>query len=452
MTEQFFALRGSRNLSKEEFESHMALAIRLENVAVLLGAGASKCIGGQTMDDVWAAVERDHTADVHWLREQRFLTEGQTPNIELLLDQIEIACHDSERRGEDQTDLLRVRHTLRKAVIRAAILQDELWRRPDKSIIHERFGHHLKFLSRLIGNRQPGQASPWVFTTNYDLGIEWAAEALGLHCVNGFSGLHNRAFRPSSFDLGLRNVQARGEARFGTYNLYLAKLHGSVSWAVEDDGNVLEHPSPTIKSRIDAFLSSDEPEDWPGFLIFPGATKFVQTTGFVYGEIIRRFTEFLSKPNACLIISGYGFADDHINRLIVSALQNPTLQVIIYLPEIDRYQIYPSLAASGPALTPNEQLRRLLLAQLPQICVRGFGAGAYFDSLAADLPEPALIDDTSERARSIEQLLRRVSNVPVSPAPAASVAEAAAEPSVESPTGPAAEDGAGPADLGGEEP
>lgn len=428
MTEQFFALRGSRILNKEEFESHLALAIRLENVAVLLGAGASKCVGGGTMDDVWSAIKRDHPDEITWLIDQRFLAEDTEPNIELLLDQIEIACRDGERRQADLSKLREIRHTLRKGVIRAAMLQDELWHRPDKAIIHQDFGHHLKFLSRLIGNRQPGQASPWVFTTNYDLGVEWTAEALGLHCVNGFSGLHNRAFRPSSFDLGLRNAQARGEARFGAYNLYLAKLHGSISWAIEDDGNVQEHPSASIKERIDRFLASNEPEDWPGFLIFPGAAKFVQTTGFVYGEIIRRFTEFLSKPNACLIISGYGFADDHINRLIVSALQNPTLQVIIYLPEIDRYQLYPSLAASGPAVAPNEQLRRLLLAQLPQVCVRGFGAGAYFDSLAADLPEPALIDDTSERARSIEQMLRRVSNVPVSKQPAETTTQAAAKP------------------------
>jgi hypothetical protein len=58
--------------------------------------------------------------------------------------------------------------------------------------------------------------------------------------------------------------------------------------------------------------------------------------------IIRRFTEFLSRPNACLIVNGYGFTDDHINRLIVSALQNPTLQLIVYLPEIDRLDMRPA--------------------------------------------------------------------------------------------------------------
>ena len=284
-------------------------------------------------------------------------------------------------------------------------------------------------ISRLVGNRQPGQAAPWVFTTNYDLAVEWSAEALGLYIVNGFTGLHDRAFRPSSFDLGLRNIQTRGEARFGTYNLYLAKLHGSLTWTTNDESSVMEVSSATVKPKIDAFLASDKPEDWPGLMIFPGASKFVQTTGFVFGEIIRRFTEFLSKPNACLIVNGYGFADDHINRLIVSAMQNPTLQLVIYLPEIDQLGIYQSLASSGEAIAPNEQLRRLLLAQLPQVTVRGFGSGGFFEAFANDLPEPALLDDTSDRAREIEQLLKRGATVAVaSEQDKPSIAEAVIQP------------------------
>jgi hypothetical protein len=157
-------------------------------------------------------------------------------------------------------------------------------------------------------------------------------------------------------------------------------------------------------------------------MIFPGASKFVQTTAFVYGEVIRRFTEFLSRPNACLIVNGYGFTDDHINRLIVSALQNPTLQLIIYLPEIDRLGIYDTLAATGEAIRPNEQLKRLLLAQLPQVTVRGFGAGGFFDALANDLPEPAMLDEVSERARQLEVLLKQATNIQVSKKPAETAA------------------------------
>ena len=229
MTGSFFAIRGSRQLSEDEFASHLALAIRLENVGVLLGAGASKCVGGLTMDDVWSLLEVSAVEEVKALREQKFVKEGERPNVEHLLDRLEIACLDGERLGADLAPVKQARHALRKAVLRAAMLKSELWEHPNKALVHEKLSHHVRMVSRLVGNRQPGQSAPWVFTTNYDLAIEWSAEALGLHCVNGFSGLHDRSFRPSSFDLGLRNVQARGEARFGTYNLYLGKLHGSVS-------------------------------------------------------------------------------------------------------------------------------------------------------------------------------------------------------------------------------
>jgi hypothetical protein len=374
------------------------------------------------MDDVWGLLETDYADQVKFLRESGFLGKTEKGNIEILLDRLEIAHLDGERTKADLSGVLAARHALRKVVLRAALLDEGLWQSPDQAILYSRLTSHIRLVSRLAGNRQPGQAAPWAFTTNYDLALEWSAEALGLHCVNGFSGTHDRAYRPSSFDLGMRNIQARGEARFGTYNLYLGKLHGSLTWAPNDAGGMCEIPCGSAKPLIDKFLGSNKPEDWPGLMIFPGASKFVQTTAFVYGEVIRRFTEFLSRPNTCLIVNGYGFTDDHINRLIVSALQNPTLQLVIYLPEIDRLGIFPSLAATGDAMEPNDQLKRLLLAQLPQVTVRGFGSGGYFDSLANDLPEPAMLDDTSERARDLERLLKQATSMAVSkPAETASV-------------------------------
>jgi hypothetical protein len=422
MTAKFFAIRGSRPLNEEEFAAHLALAIRLENVAVLLGAGASKGIGGMVMTDVWQLLESEYAEHVQTLRDQNFLADDEQGNVEQLLDRLEIACIDGSRTNADISSLQLARHALRKAVLRAAMLDEALWSETDKAILNPKLVSHIRLVSRLAGNRQPGQAAPWAFTTNYDLALEWSADAMGLDCVNGFSGTHDRTFRPSSFDLGLRNVQARGEASFGTYNLYIGKLHGSVSWTINASGGVCELPCASIKPKIDAFLKSDKPEDWPGFMIFPGASKFVQTTAFVYGEVIRRFTEFLSRPNSCLIVNGYGFTDDHINRLIVSALQNPTLQLIIYLPEVHRLGLYPALATDEDPIEPNEQLKRLLLIQLPQVTVRGYKSGGFFDALADDLPDPAMLDDVSARARDLENLIKRATSVPASVAPRVAVA------------------------------
>ena len=62
----FFAIRGSRQLTSEEFLAHLALAIRLENVGVLLGAGASKGVGGMVMTDV-RLLEKQGGKSGHWV-------------------------------------------------------------------------------------------------------------------------------------------------------------------------------------------------------------------------------------------------------------------------------------------------------------------------------------------------------------------------------------------------
>ena len=64
----------------------------------------------------------------------------------------------------------------------------------------------------------------------------------------------------------------------------------------------------------------------------------------------------------------------------------------------------------------------LLLAQLPQVTVRGFGAGGFFDALSNDLPEPAMLDEVSERARHLEALLKQATNIQVSKHPTEAVA------------------------------
>jgi len=76
------------------------------------------------------------------------------------------------------------------------------------------------------------------------------------------------------------------------------KLHGSIEWV-----------------------------DGSGSLFVMGGSKevYIQSKPLLrrYAEV---FAEYLRRPNARLMIIGYGFADDHINRLLVEASQaNPSL-------------------------------------------------------------------------------------------------------------------------------
>ena len=153
---------------------------------------------------------------------------------------------------------------------------------------------------------------------------------------------------------------------------------------------------------VQDFLDGKRPEP-PSILVFPSSAKFVDTVGFVYGELMRRLTHFLAKPNVCLVVSGYGFGDNHLNRILLSALNNPTLQLVVYLPEVEGFDD-DGKAVNFDKLSKAQQA--FLNLRLPQIAVIGGGATAYFDAFTRHLPDPTILDDPAERARKLALTLR----------------------------------------------
>lgn len=390
-------IRGATPLTDEvELQAQLATLLRLENVGLMLGAGASVTAGGKTMWSLWSDFVDSSPNEARWLEENAFIQpealaapdDRVVPNVELLNDSLEIALVEWRRQAHaDVEHLEQARAHLTRAVVRAAQLQPEWWQSPSGAESDAvQLQHHRTILQKLVAARQPGQAAPWVFTTNYDLAVEWASESIDLQVVDGFLGVHGRRFSPQSFDLGFRNTQARGEARFGVYNIYLAKLHGSLTWR-EDSGQVYEVQAALAGTSIQTFLN-DLTKTELGFMVMPRAAKYMQTVGYVLGELFRRFSEFLSRPQTSLLVCGYGFGDEHINRLLTSALLNPTLQLVVYSPEF-------SGNALDTALPP--ALRKLLSLKNPRVTVIGGGAEAYLDKLAAQLPDPLLYDDEMRR-------------------------------------------------------
>jgi len=408
------ARRGDTVWDVEAFTAHLSQAVMLEHVGVMLGAGASLGCGGKTMAGLWGDFSTGNPDAVTRLTELGFITlmPGVVPNVETLLDQLTVAVMDAKRRSlirgqvaqigpPTLEELKNLKTSVLRAVLRASLLGRAWLSNPESAASAEALQAHVKMLTRLVYTRQPGQPSPWVFTTNYDMAIELAAENASLNVRDGFRGFHNREFSSSSFDLGLRNTEARGEAQFGTYEIYLAKMHGSLSWEATDDGNVRALQISAVCNQLFSFADGATDES-PSVLIYPSSAKFVDTVGFVYGEMIRRFTHFLSRPNVCLIVNGYGFGDHHLNRVLLSALNNPTLQLIIYLPEIISFDGNGSPISERPL---NAAVSRLLNLKLPQVTVLGGGSEAYFDKLATHLPDPTVLDDPAARARKLGRAL-----------------------------------------------
>lgn len=395
-------VRGGEQLSEDDLRAHLASALRLEHIGLLLGAGTSVAAGGQTIKQLWIDFIADANDAARVFVNEGFIDSEDVvsgnfirednprviPNVEQLLDNLEIALIDWERRKSTSRNLKKLRvaaSSLTRSVLKAAILSDKYW---DFGCAGNDLPHHAQLLQRIIGARQPGQQSPWCFTTNYDLGIEWAAESAGIHVNTGFIGIHQRLFSPQSFDIGLRNIQAQGEARFGCNDIYLVKLHGSLTWRELSDGDFRELSAPEAWPKIRRIIAGEGEPD-RDIMVFPRAAKYLQTVGYLSGELFRRFSDFLAKPQTCLIINGFSFGDDHINRLIRSALLNPTFQLIIFLPEFE--------GLSGTSKL-NPSVKRLINTKSPRITVIG-GESAYFENAVGYLPDPMLYDLTEREMR-----------------------------------------------------
>ncbi|ENV5905503.1 hypothetical protein ACFKAM_005640, partial [Vibrio parahaemolyticus] len=182
MAELFF--QGGGEIERRDLESHLSSLCQLENVGILLGAGASKSAGGMVMKEIWLDFKARNESKIPILRDKYKLIrqqeiEANSVNIELLLDEVLKNKNVIDTWQQDSTELQGLLVELYRSVTKAALLVDS-----DFPKLHvgenEKFEKHKNLLEKLISNRQPGQAAPAIFTTNYDLAIEWSAEASGI--------------------------------------------------------------------------------------------------------------------------------------------------------------------------------------------------------------------------------------------------------------------------------
>ncbi len=174
----FVAVRGATALKDEiELRAHLATLLRLENVGLLLGAGASVVAGGKTMAGLWGDFLDVSHAEAQWLLENDFINEGaledkpdlrDVPNVESLGDALEIAYVEWGRQGHAQIERLAVvRAQLSRAVVRAALLQPEWWTSPGGADADAaQLEHHRSVLQKCVAPRQPDQAAPCVVNPN----------------------------------------------------------------------------------------------------------------------------------------------------------------------------------------------------------------------------------------------------------------------------------------------
>ena len=166
-----------------------------------------------------------------------------------------------------------------------------------------------------------------IFTTNYDRFIEAGAEVAGLHLLDRFVGSLAPIFRSSRLDLDIHYNPPgiRGEPRYLEGVARFTKLHGSVDW-VDSERDIRRIGIPFGATDIAPYLdpSGKGEMDAMQLMIYPNAAKDRETSVHPYVELFRDFAASVCRPNHTLIAFGYGFGDDHINRVIEDMLTIPS--------------------------------------------------------------------------------------------------------------------------------
>jgi len=166
-----------------------------------------------------------------------------------------------------------------------------------------------------------------IFTTNYDRLIEYGCDVVGLRVVDRFVGGLSPIFRSSrvEVDLHYNPPGIRGEPRYLEGVIKLTKLHGSIDWRF-DAGNIRRYSIP-FGAEMDHPDLPKKP--YNTVMIYPNPAKDVETLEYPYAELFRDFASALCRPNSVLVTYGFGFGDDHINRIILDMLTIPSTHLVI---------------------------------------------------------------------------------------------------------------------------
>ncbi len=171
-----------------------------------------------------------------------------------------------------------------------------------------------------------------MFTTNYDRLIEAGAELAGLHLLDRFTGTLAPIFRSSRLDVDMHYNPPgiRGEPRYLEGVARFTKLHGSIDW-IDTGVDIRRLGLPFGSADIRSFLNAPGLSDIDSrkVMIYPNSAKDRETAEYPYVELFRDFAAALCRPNSTLVTYGYGFGDEHINRVIKDMLTIPSTHLVV---------------------------------------------------------------------------------------------------------------------------
>jgi hypothetical protein len=310
---------GWKSLDEEGGDAPAALERTLttlllsERLVILAGLGTSRCLTSAegesvapTMADLWERAKGIAGGNFEDILERVGWADGTREDIELLLSRCQMAIE-----LEADADLERFVTDAEAMIVAACRFVS-----PGLDLsIHEAF-------LRRVARRSTRLPRTQLFTTNYDLAFETAAARSGFAVIDGFSHSYPQRFDGVYFehDFATRDRERAAVPVDWVPNVVqLHKLHGSVDWAADSNGEV----------RRDAA----EPQP---LIVYPRSSKFEVSYQQPFLELMGRFQAALRRPETGLLILGSGFNDEHITQPIMAALRaNVRLAAVVVSPGLE---------------------------------------------------------------------------------------------------------------------
>ena len=274
--------------------------------ALFLGAGASAFAGQPTTKDlidltrerggniaggiskiIEIIINNDNYGDVEKLYDgiDRMLSVRNIPNVKPIF----LTLHGSDSTFKKTMDEL----AYLRAVIRDILLESfTVTSDKHRSIVQ---------MYDMVRSVVRGSGTDWlrIFTTNYDVVVETYAGKKRLEVVNGFEAGYDRLSRiwADNWDRPVDKPP-----------LYLTKLHGSVNWYEDTDGNILEAGGiPQRDAKHDIMIAPTE-----------GAKDYDQEP---FPALLKHFEESIKDVDVLLVI-GFSYRDEKIVNIIKDRLDD----------------------------------------------------------------------------------------------------------------------------------
>ena len=296
-------------MTSEALKNEMAQYLQMDNLSFLLGAGCSSNIvadketGIPGMEVLYKSFfESNPTFEIAG-KEMKGEYDGNLEKMLEAMGAVQVANQIQSIDSEIDEKILYVQ----------GFLRDQIKEGTKSKQVKEIY---KTFYSKITQKSRKAPIS--VFTTNYDLFNEMALDELGFPYNNGFSGTYRRKFNPISYNyLYVKNMNLHKDVweRVASY-FNLVKLHGSISW-VNRDNEIWEHDYKEIKS--------DET-----VMIYPTPLKDRSTLMVPYSDLFRTMENRIVQKNSALVVLGYSFSDEHINRVILNGLSVPSFRLVVF--------------------------------------------------------------------------------------------------------------------------